>query len=473
MSIRKSLAWSFSQQFAQFGLMFIGSIVIARLLTPAEIGIFSLAMAASFFVSALREFGIGTYLIREEKLDDDKIRTAFGMWLLVSWTLGAALLFSRHWIADFYAEPGLADVIILTSVSFFVTPFGQPANALLMREMRFDILHHISLVCGVVGLATNITLAWLGYSYMALAWGLALGTVLRSILLISVRPRHITMLPSVRHWRAVMRFGGFMTLASILNTTNSEGLKFAMGAILTPSAVALFEKAVQMPTLARQAIFAPLGSVLTPAYAKAVRAGEDITGPYLKVIRYSTVLLWPAFLTLALLAQSVIVALFGENWRVAGVILPYLLASQAVALIVFPANQALIAHGKVKHIVSATAAVTSVSLASAILAMHVSLELFAQSRIPVAIVNVLIFGWCVRAVAGIGPRAVAKCLFKPALISVLGSAPAIGYRLTTIHDASLIHLIIIAMASVLCWFIAILLLKHEIMHEIKNVVSRF
>ncbi len=453
--------------------MFIGSIVIARLLTPAEIGIFSLAMAASFFVASLREFGIGTYLIREEKLDDDKIRTAFGMWLLVSWTLGGLLLFSRHWIADFYAEPGLADVIILTSISFFATPFGQPANALLMREMRFDILHHISLTCSVVGLATNITLAWLGYSYMALAWGLALGVVLRSVLLISVRPRHITMLPSVRHWRAVMRFGGLMTLSSMLNTTNSEGIKFAMGAILTPSAVALFEKAVQMPTLARQAIFSPLASVLTPAYAKAVRAGHDITAPYLKVIRYSTVLLWPAFLTLALLSQSVIVALFGENWRVAGAILPYLLAAQALALIVFPANQALIAHGKVKHIVSATAAVTCVSLASAILTLHISLELFAQSRIPVAIINVATFGWCVRAVAGIGARAVAKCLLKPIVIAILGSAPAIGYRLTQTGDASLLHLLIIALASILCWIVAIVLLKHEITKELKTMLSRF
>ena len=89
----------------------MGSIVIARLLTPDEMGVFALAMAATILISSLRNFGVGSYLIREEQLTDDKVRTAFGIWITVSWTLGVVVLSVRHYIAGLYDAPGIADVL--------------------------------------------------------------------------------------------------------------------------------------------------------------------------------------------------------------------------------------------------------------------------------------------------------------------------------------------------------------------------
>lgn len=92
-STRRSLKWSFAMQGGQFILQFGASVIIARLLTPAELGIFALAMAANALLYTVRDFGIGAYLIREEHLDTYKIRTAFGLWLMLAWPVGLGLLF--------------------------------------------------------------------------------------------------------------------------------------------------------------------------------------------------------------------------------------------------------------------------------------------------------------------------------------------------------------------------------------------
>ena len=94
MSIRRGLALSFGRTGFVFFIQFGSNIALARLLLPSEIGIFSVAVAATAILHALREFGIGSYLIKEPELTDDKVQTSFGIAILIGWSL-AALVFTQ------------------------------------------------------------------------------------------------------------------------------------------------------------------------------------------------------------------------------------------------------------------------------------------------------------------------------------------------------------------------------------------
>src|SRR3546814_17664335 len=92
-------------------------------------GIFALAYAASAVLTALRSFGVGNYLIREPDLDIVKVRSAFGVMLLISWALGLVLFLGRHATADLYGRPSIAEVMSLLALSFVIAPFGAPESA--------------------------------------------------------------------------------------------------------------------------------------------------------------------------------------------------------------------------------------------------------------------------------------------------------------------------------------------------------
>ncbi|TAM43293.1 MAG: hypothetical protein EPN61_08505 [Burkholderiaceae bacterium] len=81
MSTRKSLVFSFLDRYASLAISIVSSMVIARLLTPTEIGVFSVTMVRLMFVSTVRDLGAGQYLIQEKELTTERIRAVWAVQL--------------------------------------------------------------------------------------------------------------------------------------------------------------------------------------------------------------------------------------------------------------------------------------------------------------------------------------------------------------------------------------------------------
>lgn len=435
-------------------------------------GVFGLSVAAYYLISTLRDFGVGSYLIQQPALNDDKIRSAFGMWIAVSWSLGFLVFALRNYIANFYHTAGIANVLALITISLIVTPVGQPAQALLSREMRFDIQHHIALAATAVTVATNIGLAVAGFSYMALAWGMVAGTVMNSCLLVLVRPTHLRMLPSLKHWRDVLGFGGWLTGATLIDTVKVEGNRFILGAYINPAAVGLFDRAIQVPNQVRDSLFSPLWRVLFPAFSRDIRDGISI-GPSLeKLVAVTSVVVWPAFLTIGVLAQSIIVVLFGENWRVAGEILPYFLFSQAFLALLPPPYQILVPHGKVRRVfwLSAFGALTVLSFA-VVGAMH-SLQMFAILN-PVAVVLYLVAAYfSIREFVDVSWQSFVKHYRNSCAVAILSSSPAFICYFLYGQNVPVLALVGVALISPVLWFLLLYAVKNPAIDEISHVASR-
>ena len=92
MAIRRSLGFSALTQLINFLLSFGSVIIVSRLLTPEEIGIFSVSVSLLGFAHILRDFGVGNYLIQVKEVTRANMRAAFSVMLYSSWLI-AALLF--------------------------------------------------------------------------------------------------------------------------------------------------------------------------------------------------------------------------------------------------------------------------------------------------------------------------------------------------------------------------------------------
>ena len=90
-SIRKALALSFAGKYSSLAIHTVAVMVLARLLTPAEIGVYSVGAAVVALAHVVRDFGVGNYLIQEKELTTERIRTAFAVTLVIGWTMAAVL----------------------------------------------------------------------------------------------------------------------------------------------------------------------------------------------------------------------------------------------------------------------------------------------------------------------------------------------------------------------------------------------
>ena len=91
-SFRRSLALNFASSSGATAIQFLFSLAIARILSPAEIGFYSIAVVLVSIAHVFRDFGVSTYLQREDDLTEDKVRSAIGVAFAVAWAIALVLL---------------------------------------------------------------------------------------------------------------------------------------------------------------------------------------------------------------------------------------------------------------------------------------------------------------------------------------------------------------------------------------------
>ncbi|MBK7517923.1 MAG: oligosaccharide flippase family protein [Betaproteobacteria bacterium] len=109
--IRRALLFSLGQRYLAFALQLGTSMAMARLLTPTEAGIYSLAAVAVTVGHVIRDFGVGDYLVKEREITPEKVRAAFTVTTLFAWATALVFLGLAPVLAAAYGEPGVATVL--------------------------------------------------------------------------------------------------------------------------------------------------------------------------------------------------------------------------------------------------------------------------------------------------------------------------------------------------------------------------
>ncbi len=145
------------------------TVVAARMLTPADFGVFAVGMSVVMLIDVLRDFGAGTYLVQLQTLERDTVRSAFTVSCIISFGCAAVLALAAVPLGRFYGEPGVGHVVLVLSGALLLNPFSTPANAMLRRQMAFDRLALISVASGLAQNGTSVRLAQLGQGNRAMA----------------------------------------------------------------------------------------------------------------------------------------------------------------------------------------------------------------------------------------------------------------------------------------------------------------
>ena len=139
-AVRRSILFSTADRYVAQVLLVATTAVMARLLTPAETGIYLLANAVILLGDNFRTFGIGVYIVQAKELRPETVRSAFTVTLLLSLSMGLAIFLAAGEIAHFYDEPELKGLLRLGALGFIAIPFGSPILAILQRELAFSTL---------------------------------------------------------------------------------------------------------------------------------------------------------------------------------------------------------------------------------------------------------------------------------------------------------------------------------------------
>jgi O-antigen/teichoic acid export membrane protein len=318
--IRRALLYSLGQRYLAFVLQLATSMVVARLLTPGEIGIYSLAATAVTVGHVIRDFGIGDYLIKEREITHAKTRAAFTVTTLFAWLMAALFALAAPWVAQAYDEPALRTVLYLLSLNFVLIPFCTTAMALLVRAMDFRPVFWVQTGGTVLGSVVTVVLALQGLGVLSLALG-AVTAVLGTIAgLLWVGWRNVLLKPTVHGLRGVFGFGGTLTVARLAEELSEKCPDFFISALLGFHANGLYSKAATLNTAFQDFFTAAVDKVALPVLARKDAAGPELWALFSRASQMLLLVQCAFFAYLLICADEIIWLLFGPQWGEAAVL---------------------------------------------------------------------------------------------------------------------------------------------------------
>jgi len=313
-SVRHAVAYSLSQSGIAFVVSLVTSMIVARLLTPKETGVFALAAAAVAVGGFLREFGLGDYLISQKTVTPQKLRVAFTLNLAIGWSVAALLWLLAEPLARWYAEPSLTRVVHVLCVNFVLVPFGITAVAMLSKAMRFGRIFVLQTTSLLVGAIVTVWGALAGHSSLSLALGSAASSLTVVLMLLLLQPGTVFHRPTLQGLREALRFGGALTLTRLLDSVTKNSSDFIVSANLGFSAGGLWSKSSSLVGSFHDFFLTAVSRVATPAFTRARQQALGIREPYLHATVLVATAQWSFFALLVVFADEVVHLLFGPSW---------------------------------------------------------------------------------------------------------------------------------------------------------------
>lgn len=469
-SVRRALTLSFVSTYTSLAFNLATVMVVSRLLTPEEIGVFSVAMGLTALVQMLRTLGVGEYLVQAPEVDRETVRTAFTVNLAISWLLALGLYLISGVIGRFYGDPGVAKVIAVLSLSFMVSPFGVTRIAQLRRELAFGTLYKIKIGEVTVRSGMTIGLVFAGFSYMSMAWA-ALAATAASVVGCSVWGRRYPVGGlSVSRWRQVLPFGVKRTFADLAAQLGEQSANVVIGKMLGLAAAGYYSRGYSLLNIYRKKVVRAINSVAFPAFAREHR--EKQSAP--ELFRHSLVLFtgvsWPFLAFSVLMGGAIIRLFFGPQWAASVPVLQWLCGAGILATMVYQCNAFFTGVGRIGVVTSTVSVYQVARVGLAVAASLYSIEAVAASQVLVYAAAIVLYYRQLTRYEALSLGKLLTALWRSAVVTVAScAAPAIVavWWAGELQQHYLMALAIAVPGAGIGWLISVILTRHPLLRELQ------
>jgi O-antigen/teichoic acid export membrane protein len=474
-TIRRSFVFAAVERYFSSIVQFASTVIIARLLTPDEVGIFSVGMSVVGLVHMVRDFGITQYIVQERELTRARYASAVSVTAMLSVSFALALWFIAEPLASrLYREPAFEDVLRVLAVNLLLSPLYAPAAAKLQREMQFGSLLKIASVSAATMAVASVGLAYAGWSYMSLVWASVAANVAGLALLAVSRWRDVLTLPRLSEARRVLGFGLPATGVSILSMLGMQAAFLIVPRFLGFSAVGLYGRAYGLVALFSRDIIGSAHRVLTPSFAHASRTGSDVKSQYLKSVAYLTALGWPFYGVMAIVAHPIIVFLFGPLWGDAAPVARVLCLGYAVHATWATATQVIMGLGKVRTILRGELIQQPVRFALILAAAQWGLVEVAWAQTITLTVAGIIYFRFVCTLLDVSVVQILRAMRPSVTVTIWTIVPAASLAaVTDSHVPSVgAHLALVGAGAAAGWLVGIATSGHPLKRELRRIAVK-
>ncbi len=339
--------WTFGSQLLVFGAQFGTLAVLARLLSEAEMGVATLAMAVSSFSLVFSGLGLSRALVQRAEPSAQDFTTGF--WASVAFgAVGwGALAAAAPWLAEFYGEPVLGPLVQVSGAGLVLTALPQVHQARMERALRFRELG----VANVFGFAVPYGVASIGAALLgAGVWspvvGGLVGFVGQGVALARFEGWRPGWGLEVGSLRGMLGFGLGITGSSIVAFVIDNVDYFVLGRVLGAAELGLYTIAFQITAMPRSKVSSAVIKAAFPAFSKIQGDREKLNRAYIKMTSSVAFVTFPMMAGLFVVGGPFVEVVLGARWLAAVPALEILCGAGALMSVRATAGMALNAVGR-------------------------------------------------------------------------------------------------------------------------------
>ncbi len=288
--------------------------ILARLLLPAQFGVYGIAALVLVFLEIFTETGINVFLIQEKKNINEYINTAWTVSIVRGTLISLLILLVTPLIISFFNSPDVRPLLLLISLVPFLRGFINPSIIKFQKELQFNKEFWFRSSIFLFDSAVAVILVLLTHSPVGLIYGFLAGVVLEIILsfgFVKPRPRLAFEFKKVK--RIVGR-GKWVTASGIFSYLSQQGDDAVVARILNTASLGLYQMAYKLSTLPLTEITQVVGKVTFPVFTRIAGDLTRLKKAFVKTTLAMTFLILPFGLILFLFPREIIHFILGARW---------------------------------------------------------------------------------------------------------------------------------------------------------------
>jgi len=300
--------------FGTQGIGLVVSIILARLLLPAEFGLIAMLGIFLGLAATLINSGLTTSLIRTENLDEEDYSTVFFFNLGVSCFLYGLIVLLAPYIASFYNQPVLTPVVRVYSITFVINAFSAIQVTRLNKCMDFKTQLKVSIPSLVIGCTVGVTMAYMGYGVWSLVWSAVIQSFASAVQLWYFAKWKPLWVFNIEKFKFHFHYGIKLMFSGILDILFTNAYTIIIGKFFAPAQVGFYNRAESLQMFPVSAINSIIGKVTFPLFATIQNDDERLKMVYKKIMQMVLFLVTPTLVLMAVVAEPLFRLLLTEKW---------------------------------------------------------------------------------------------------------------------------------------------------------------
>ncbi len=304
--------WMILFKFLERSIGLISTIILARLLIPADFGLVAMATAIMAVLELLGSFSFDIALIQNQNANRHHYDTAWTLNVILACFYTILLCLLAHPASLFYNEPRLEPVMYCLSLGQFINGFENIGVIAFRKELRFSREFRLLLIKKVVSFTMTIYLAFLLRNYWALVVGTLTGrlaSLLITYLVHPYRPRFCLVKRT-----ELFHFSKWLLVNNLVYFFTNKFTDFVIGKVVGMNALGIYTISYEFSNLPTTEIVSPINRALLPGYSQLAGNPNQLKLSYLAGTGIISLLSLPTGFGLAAIAEPFVLTILGTKW---------------------------------------------------------------------------------------------------------------------------------------------------------------